>query len=94
MIVPDTVNIGVATALEGKGLVVPVVRNVQGLSLLEIARELGISYRTVEVHRRQILRKTGASSLLAIAGLTSDVSADERVTSRHPSSTPDDTPPR
>jgi len=41
LIVPDTINIGVATALEGKGLVVPVVRNVQGLGLLEIARELG-----------------------------------------------------
>ena len=41
LIVPDTINIGVATALEGKGLVVPVVRNVQGLSLFEIARELG-----------------------------------------------------
>jgi 2-oxoglutarate dehydrogenase E2 component (dihydrolipoamide succinyltransferase) len=41
LIVPDTVNIGVGTALEGKGLVVPVVRNVQGLSLFEIARELG-----------------------------------------------------
>lgn len=41
LIVPDTVNIGVATALEGKGLVVPVVRNVQGLDLFGIARELG-----------------------------------------------------
>jgi len=41
LIVPDTINIGVATALEGKGLVVPVVRNVQGLGLFEIARELG-----------------------------------------------------
>lgn len=41
LIVPDTVNIGVGTALEGKGLVVPVVRNVQGLSLFDIARELG-----------------------------------------------------
>lgn len=41
LIVPDTINIGVATALEGKGLVVPVVRNVQDLSLFEIARELG-----------------------------------------------------
>jgi 2-oxoglutarate dehydrogenase E2 component (dihydrolipoamide succinyltransferase) len=41
LIVPDTINIGVATALEGKGLVVPVVRNVQGLDLFEIARELG-----------------------------------------------------
>lgn len=41
LIVPDTINIGVATALPGKGLVVPVVHNVQGLSLFEIARELG-----------------------------------------------------
>jgi 2-oxoglutarate dehydrogenase E2 component (dihydrolipoamide succinyltransferase) len=41
LIVPDTINIGVGTALEGKGLVVPVVRNVQGLDLLSIARELG-----------------------------------------------------
>lgn len=41
LIVPDIINIGVATALEGKGLVVPVVRNVQARSLFEIARELG-----------------------------------------------------
>jgi 2-oxoglutarate dehydrogenase E2 component (dihydrolipoamide succinyltransferase) len=41
LIVPDTINVGVATALEGKGLVVPVVRNVQGLELFDIARELG-----------------------------------------------------
>lgn len=41
LIVPDTVNIGVAAALEDKGLVVPVVRNVQGLELFDIARELG-----------------------------------------------------
>ena len=41
LIVPDTINIGVATALEGKGLVVPVVRDVQSLELFDIARELG-----------------------------------------------------
>lgn len=41
LLVPDTINIGVGTALEGKGLVVPVVRNVQGLDLFGIARELG-----------------------------------------------------
>lgn len=41
LIVPDAINIGVATALEGKGLVVPVVRGVQGLDLFGIARELG-----------------------------------------------------
>jgi len=37
----DDVDIGVGTALEGKGLVVPVVRNVQSLDLFGIARELG-----------------------------------------------------
>nr|WP_298719350.1 dihydrolipoamide acetyltransferase family protein [uncultured Steroidobacter sp.] len=41
LIIPDTINIGVGTALEGKGLVVPVVRGVQGLDLFGIARELG-----------------------------------------------------
>jgi 2-oxoglutarate dehydrogenase E2 component (dihydrolipoamide succinyltransferase) len=37
----DTIDIGVGTAIEGKGLVVPVVRNVQSLDLFAIARELG-----------------------------------------------------
>ena len=37
----ETIDIGVGTALEGKGLVVPVVRNVQSLDLFAIARELG-----------------------------------------------------
>ena len=41
LIVPDAINIGVATALEGKGLVVPVVRNVEALDLFSIARALG-----------------------------------------------------
>ncbi|MET0535846.1 MAG: 2-oxo acid dehydrogenase subunit E2 [Steroidobacter sp.] len=41
LITPDAINIGVATALEGKGLVVPVIHGVQDLGLLEIARELG-----------------------------------------------------
>ena len=41
LIVPDAINIGVATALPGKGLVVPVVHNVQELDLFEIAREMG-----------------------------------------------------
>ncbi len=36
----DAMNIGVATALPEKGLIVPVVRNVQDLSLEQIAREL------------------------------------------------------
>lgn len=37
----DTIDIGVGTALEGKGLVVPVVRNLQSLDLFGIARDLG-----------------------------------------------------
>ncbi|HKZ72477.1 MAG TPA: dihydrolipoamide acetyltransferase family protein [Steroidobacteraceae bacterium] len=37
----DAIDIGVGTAVEGKGLVVPVVRNVQSLDLFGIARALG-----------------------------------------------------
>jgi 2-oxoglutarate dehydrogenase E2 component (dihydrolipoamide succinyltransferase) len=37
----ETIDIGVGTAVEGKGLLVPVVRNVQSLDLFGTARELG-----------------------------------------------------
>ena len=37
----DHVNVGVGTALGDKGLVVPVIRDAQDLSLIEIARALG-----------------------------------------------------
>ncbi|MCB1928165.1 MAG: response regulator transcription factor [Rhodocyclaceae bacterium] len=40
---------------------------VGGASNKEIARRLGISHRTVEYHRTQILNKTGAASFLQIA---------------------------
>jgi 2-oxoglutarate dehydrogenase E2 component (dihydrolipoamide succinyltransferase) len=36
----DSIDVGVATALHGKGLIVPVVRNVQSLDLFGIARQL------------------------------------------------------
>ena len=39
--VHETIDIGVGTAVEGKGLFVPVVRNVQSLDLFGIASELG-----------------------------------------------------
>lgn len=35
----------------------------------EIARQLGISYRTIEVHRSRIMSKTGATNLLELAQL-------------------------
>ncbi len=35
----------------------------------EVARHMGISYRTVEIHRARILNKTGATSLLELARL-------------------------
>ena len=35
----------------------------------EVARHIGISYRTVEIHRARILNKTGATSLLELARL-------------------------
>jgi 2-oxoglutarate dehydrogenase E2 component (dihydrolipoamide succinyltransferase) len=36
----DTINIGVATAIDGSGLIVPVLRAVEGCDLFEIARGL------------------------------------------------------
>ena len=40
-----------------------------GHSNKEVARHIGISYRTVEIHRARILKKTGATSLLELARL-------------------------
>jgi len=40
-----------------------------GHSNKEVARHVGISYRTVEIHRARILKKTGATSLLELARL-------------------------
>ncbi|MDO9106897.1 MAG: response regulator [Methylovulum sp.] len=42
---------------------------VAGHANKEIARYLNISYRTVEIHRARVLKKTGASNLLELARL-------------------------
>lgn len=41
----------------------------QGLPNKEIARHLGISHRTVEIHRARLLHKTGTQTLLELARL-------------------------
>lgn len=42
-----------------------------GLTNKAIARQLGISHRTVELHRSHILQKTGAANMLELAQLAS-----------------------
>jgi len=42
---------------------------VAGYSNKEIGRHIGISYRTVEIHRARILTKTGVTNLLELARL-------------------------
>jgi FixJ family two-component response regulator len=42
---------------------------IAGLQNKDIARKLGISYRTVEIHRAHVLRKTGVRSLVDLARL-------------------------
>jgi FixJ family two-component response regulator len=43
---------------------------VAGHTSKEIAQRLGISYRTVEIHRAHIMQKTGASNMLELARMT------------------------
>jgi FixJ family two-component response regulator len=40
---------------------------VEGHTSKEIAQRLGISYRTVEIHRAHLMQKSGASNMLELA---------------------------
>lgn len=44
---------------------------VAGYTNKEVAQRLGISYRTVEIHRSRIMQKTGAPNVLELARLCS-----------------------
>ena len=48
---------------------------VAGNTSKEIAQRLGISYRTVEIHRAHVMQKTGASNMLELARITSNQSS-------------------
>jgi FixJ family two-component response regulator len=47
---------------------------VQGLPNKHIARQLGISHRTVEIHKSKIMQKTGAVNLLDLARIVHESS--------------------
>ena len=48
---------------------------VEGRTSKEIAQRLGISYRTVEIHRAHVMQKTGASNMLELARITTNLSS-------------------
>ena len=48
---------------------------VEGHTSKEIAQRLGISYRTVEIHRAHVMQKTGASNMLELARITTNLTS-------------------
>jgi FixJ family two-component response regulator len=42
---------------------------VRGLTNKQIGQELGISHRTVEIHRARLMRKLGAATLAGLLGI-------------------------
>jgi FixJ family two-component response regulator len=56
-----------------------------------IAQRLGISHRTVEIHRSRILHKTGAANLLELAELAAE--GGLAMSNGEPSAMPDSQPP-
>lgn len=50
---------------------------IQGLSNKEIAAHLGISHRTVEIHRSNVMQKTGAMHLLELKQIAQESSQHE-----------------
>jgi two-component system response regulator FixJ len=49
---------------------------ITGVSSKDIARQLGISFRTVEAHRGQVMRKMAAESLLGLAAMAAACGLD------------------
>jgi FixJ family two-component response regulator len=50
---------------------------VDGLSNKEIGKRLGISHRTVEIHKANVMHKTGASTLMELAHLAREAGIAE-----------------
>ncbi len=55
---------------------------VAGHSNKVVAKRLGISFRTVEIHRSRILRKTGAANLLELVRLAADCGLTNNMSGR------------
>ena len=50
---------------------------VAGMGNKEIAKQLGISHRTVEIHKAHVMKKTGAANLIELARIAQDAGVGE-----------------